>query len=128
MHPIDRIPELLGVSMSVVRKMADCGLIRLVRSPAGRDLVRGQDLELILTCSELTHFGIEPKNLRQYVAAANREIPMFEQALASISRHQGESEGQRALRREMTPHQKRAARRLMATRLIQQLADGEQAK
>ena len=26
---------------------------------------------------------------------------MFEQALASISRHQGESEGERALRREM---------------------------
>ena len=89
------------MSMGVVRKMADCGLIRLVRSPAGRDLVRGQDLELIATCAELTHFGIEPKNLRQYVAAANREIPMFEQALASISRHQGESEGERALRREM---------------------------
>ena len=102
MHPIDRIPELLGISMAVVRKMADCGLIRLVRSPAGRDLVRGQDLELIATCAELTHFGIEPKNLRQYVAAANRETPMFEQALASISRHQGESEGERALRREMT--------------------------
>ena len=73
-----------------------------VRSPAGRDLVRGQDLELIVTCAELTHFGIEPKNLRQYVAAANRETPMFEQALASISRHQGESEGERALRRELT--------------------------
>ena len=101
MQPIDRIPEAIGVSMGVVRKMADCGLIRLVRSPAGRDLVRGQDLELIATCAELTHFGIEPKNLRQYVAAANREIPMFEQALASISRHQGESEGERALRREM---------------------------
>lgn len=101
MHPIDRIPEVIGVSMGVVRKMADCGLIRLVRSPGGRDLVRGQDLELIATCAELTHFGIEPKNLRQYVAAANREIPMFEQALASISRHQGESEGERALRREM---------------------------
>ena len=95
-------PELLGVSLAIVRKMADCGLIRLVRSPAGRDLVRGQDLELIVTCAELTHFGIEPKNLRQYVAAANRETPMFEQALASISRHQGESEGERALRREMT--------------------------
>ena len=102
MHPIDRIPELLGVSLAIVRKMADCGLIRLVRSPAGRDLVRGQDLELIVTCAELTHFGIEPKNLRQYVAATNRETPMFEQALASISRHQGESEGERALRREMT--------------------------
>lgn len=101
LHPIDRIPEILGVSMSVVRKMADCGLIKLVRSPAGRDLVRGSDLELVATCDQLAHFGIEPKNLRQYVAAANREIPMFEQALASISRHQGESEGERALRREM---------------------------
>ena len=140
MHPIDRIPELLGVSLAIVRKMADCGLIRLVRSPAGRDLVRGQDLELIVTCAELTHFGIEPKNLRQYVAAANRETPMFEQALASISRHQGESEGERALRREMTldrdarahrirqavPHQKRATRRRALTLAFHSPPNGEQ--
>lgn len=101
MHPIDRIPEVAGVPISLVRKLADCGIIRLVKSPAGRDLVLGSDLRLIRACNELARFGIEPKNLRQYVAAANREIPMFEQALASLSRHQGESADERRLRREV---------------------------
>ena len=101
MHPIDRIPEVAGVPISLVRKLADCGIIRLVKSPAGRDLVRGSDLRLIRACNELARFGIEPKNLRQYVSAANREIPMFEQALASLSRHQGESVDERRLRREV---------------------------
>lgn len=102
MHPIERIPDIAGVSISLVRKLADCGIIRLVKSPAGRDLVRGSDLRLIKACNELSRFGIEPKNLRQYVSAANREIPMFEQALVSLSRHQGESEQDRRLRREVT--------------------------
>lgn len=101
LHPIDRIPEVTGVPISLVRKLADCSIIKLVKSPAGRDLVRGSDLRLIRACNELTRFGIEPKNLRQYLAAANREIPMFEQALASLSRHQGESPNERRLRREV---------------------------
>ena len=101
LHPIDRIPEVTGVPISLVRKLADCSIIKLVKSPAGRDLVRGSDLRLIRACNELTRFGIEPKNLRQYLAAANREIPMFEQALASLSRHQGETPNERRLRREV---------------------------
>ena len=101
LHPIDRIPEVAGVPISLVRKLADCSIIKLVKSPAGRDLVRGSDLRLIRACNGLTRFGIEPKNLRQYLAAANREIPMFEQALASLSRHQGETPDERRLRREV---------------------------
>lgn len=101
LHPIDRIPEVTGVPISLVRKLADCSIIKLVKSPAGRDLVRGSDLRLIRACNELTRFGIEPKNLRQYLAAANREIPMFEQALASLSRHQGETPNERRIRREV---------------------------
>ena len=101
LHPIDRIPEVAGVPISLVRKLADCSIIKLVKSPAGRDLVRGRDLRLIRACNELARFGIEPKNLRQYLAAANREIPMFEQALASLSRHQGETPDERRLRREV---------------------------
>ena len=101
LHPIDRIPEVTGVPISLVRKLADCSIIKLVKSPAGRDLVRGSDLRLIRACNELTRFGIEPKNLRHYLAAANREIPMFEQALASLSRHQGETPNERRLRREV---------------------------
>lgn len=81
LHPLDRVPELTGVSAGFVRQLSEAGVIRLTRSPHGRDLVDGRDLPLIRLCDELRHFGIGPKNLRQYVIAANRESSMFEQAL-----------------------------------------------
>ena len=89
MHPIDRMPEVAGVSVSFVRQLADAGVIRLKKSPHGRDLVDGHDFPLIHTCEELRRFGIEGRNLRQYVTAANRESAMFEQALSIYARKGG---------------------------------------
>ncbi len=86
LHSIDRIPELLGVSVTFVKQLAEAGVISLQRSPHGRDLVDGKDFALIRTCEELRRFGIGPKNLRQYVTAANRESAMFEQALVVYAR------------------------------------------
>ena len=80
-HPISRMPELLGVSVGFVRELSEAGVIVLRTSPHGRSLVDGRDFPLIRTCEELRRFGIGPKNLRQYVQAANRESGMFEQAL-----------------------------------------------
>lgn len=80
-HPISHMPELLGVSVGFVRELSEAGVVRIRRSPRGRDLVDGHDIPLIRTCEELRRFGIAPKNLRQYVQAANRESGMFEQAL-----------------------------------------------
>lgn len=98
LHPIERMPEVLGVSISFVRQLDECGIITLVRSPHNRDLVDGRDLRLIRACEALRRYGIEPKNLRQYVAAANRESIMFEQALVSLPRQQGESDQERHVR------------------------------
>ncbi len=89
LHPIDRMPELVGASVSFVRQLSEAGVITLTRSPHGRDLVDGRDLTLIRLCDELRHFGIGPKNLRQYVIAANRESSMFEQALVVYARKGG---------------------------------------
>lgn len=89
LHPIDRMPELLGASVSFVRQLSEAGVILLTRSPHGRDLVDGHDFPLIRVCDELRHFGIGPKNLRQYVIAANRESSMFEQALVVFARKGG---------------------------------------
>lgn len=89
LHPIDHMPDVAGVSVSFVRQLSEVGLVQLKRSPHGRDLVDGRDLPLIRTCDELAHFGIGPKNLRQYVIAANRESPMFEHALVAYSRRGG---------------------------------------
>ncbi len=63
LHPIDRMPELLGVQVSFVRQLSEAGVIDLRKSPAGRDLVDGHDFPLIRVCDELRHFGIGPKNL-----------------------------------------------------------------
>ncbi len=85
-HPLSRMPELLGVSVSFVRELSEAGVIAMRRSPHGRDLVDGHDFQLIRTCDELRRFGIGPRNLRQYVQAANRESGMFEQALTVYGR------------------------------------------
>ncbi|MCH4084182.1 MAG: MerR family transcriptional regulator [Olsenella sp.] len=89
LHPIDRMPELLGVPVSFVRQLSEAGVISLKESPHGRALVDGRDFPLIRTCNELRHFGIGPKNLRQYVTAANRESAMFEQALVVYAKKGG---------------------------------------
>lgn len=86
LHAIDRVPELLGVSVTFVKQLAEAGVITLQRSPHGRDLVDGKDFALIRTCEELRRFGIGAKNLRQYVTASNRESAMFEQALIVYAR------------------------------------------
>lgn len=89
LHPLDRMPELVGASASFVRQLSEAGVIALTRSPHGRDLVDGRDFPLIRLCDELRHFGIGPRNLRQYVIAANRESSMFEQALVGYARRGG---------------------------------------
>lgn len=89
LHPIDRMPELLNVSVTFVRQLSEAGIIVLKTSPQGRYLVDGHDFPLIRTCSELQHFGIAPKNLRQYVTSANRESALFEQALVVFARKAG---------------------------------------
>lgn len=88
-HPINRMPELLGVSVSFVRELSEAGVINTRTSPHGRLLVDGKDFALIRTCEELRRFGIGPKNLRQYVQAANRESGMFEQALVVYGKKKG---------------------------------------
>lgn len=88
-HPISHVPELIGVPVSFVRQLSEAGVITMRRSPRGRDLVDGRDFALIRACNELGRFGIQPKNLRWYVQAANRESGMFEQALVSFGARRG---------------------------------------
>lgn len=84
LHPIEDIPDLLGVKISFLRQLAENDLIKIVRSPKNRELIDGRDFEIIRYASELARFHIEPRNLRQYVVAANRESTMFEQVLTGM--------------------------------------------
>ena len=95
LHPIERIPELTGISVALVRQLAEVGAIKIRRSPHGRDLVDGHDFRLIRAADQLRRFGIGTKNLRQYVMAANRESGMIAQALAVYAKRASDDEGRR---------------------------------
>lgn len=84
LHPIEDVPDILGVSISFLRSLAENDLIRIIKSPQNRELIDSRDFVIIRYCSELSRFHIEPRNLRQYVLAANRESSMFEQVLVSM--------------------------------------------
>ena len=71
LHPIETIPDMLGVEISFIRSLAENDLIRIIKSPQNRELVDGRDFPIIRYCSELSRFHIEPRNLRQYVSSAN---------------------------------------------------------
>ena len=89
LHPIDRMPELCGTTVSFVRELSEAGVIKLKKSPHGRALVDGHDLPLIRICDELRRYGFGAKNLRSYVIAANRESSAFEQALMVYAKRGG---------------------------------------
>ena len=84
LHLIEDVPDILGVDIAFLRQLADNDLIRIVRSPQNRELIDGRDFEIIRHCAELSRFHIEPRNLRQYVIAANRESALFEQVLIGM--------------------------------------------
>lgn len=93
LHPIESMPDLLGVSVSFVRELNKEGIIQTTRSKKGLDLVDGRDFHLIRACEELRRFGFTPRVLsQQYVRAANRESTTFEQALSTFARRGGGAE------------------------------------
>ena len=96
LHPIEDLPDLLGVDISFIRSLADNDLIRIIKSPQNRELVDGREFEIIRYASELSRFHIEPRNLRQYVTAANRESTMFEQVLIGMLGSDDSDEGRTA--------------------------------
>lgn len=83
-HPIENIPDLLGVKIGFVRELAEYHIVELTMSPKGRNLVDGHDLKLIKAAADLNRYGVGPRHLRQYVTAANRESVIFEQVLSGV--------------------------------------------
>lgn len=124
LHPLERIPELLGVSIGFVRQLAELGVIALRRSPHGRDLVDGRDFPLIRAAEALRRFGVEPRNLRQYVIAARRESAMFEQALSVYGPRQGEFTDEQRERYERAFEQIIALTDTVRDSLIRRMLEG----
>ena len=44
LHPIEDVPDILGVDIAFLRQLSDNDLIRIVRSPQNRELIDGREL------------------------------------------------------------------------------------
>ncbi|MDY4418838.1 MerR family transcriptional regulator, partial [Parafannyhessea umbonata] len=74
-HPIDRMPELLGVPVSFVRQLSEAGVIQLRESPHGRSLVDGKDFQLISS---------EYRQLQAELNVTGRQLSLFGISLSAV--------------------------------------------
>jgi len=81
----------LGLSGEEVRGLESFGLIRPVEKNGGRYL-SAADINIAKTYLELARFGIEPRHLRQFVGAADRQAILYQQVLTPVK---GRSSGVR---------------------------------
>lgn len=89
-----------GVDLPLLRELINFGLIR------EKDGVY-DDYNVVVTkvCSELTAHGIQPRHLRQFRAAAEREVGLVETAVAPLaSRKDEESQAKAAVRASEIAH------------------------
>jgi len=73
---------------------------RLVPPPVG-GYFDGQALAIAKTAGQLAGFGLQPRHLRAFRLAADREVGMFEQVLVPLRRH-GSAEAADAARAELS--------------------------
>lgn len=81
--PINEVSELLSVDSSFITQLDDAGVIHIHKSNQGRLLINPAYYDLIRLAKQLSSYGIEPRNLRSFVNAANRKAVLIEQALAT---------------------------------------------
>jgi DNA-binding transcriptional MerR regulator len=71
--------KLAGVEESLLDQLEAYGLISPGRGTRGYD---SDDLLILATAHELAAYGLEPRHLRAFKAAADREIGLVEQVVA----------------------------------------------
>jgi DNA-binding transcriptional MerR regulator len=81
-HTLEDVMQTTGAQRELVRALEEFGLIG-GRGAAGYD---DTDREVVRTAVELAAFGVEPRHLRIFRVAADREANLLEQALAPALR------------------------------------------
>lgn len=94
------IAEAAGVPEGTVREIEEFGLIASVD-----EFFSSNDLSVMISVSSLLAFGIEPRHLRGFKAAADREIGLVQQVITPLAKSKGDG-AQRAsdVAREIAAH------------------------
>lgn len=79
-----------GLAESTLDSLIEFGLVSMVRGTQHFD---GPAIAVCTTVAEMTAFGIEPRHLRAFKVAADREVGLVAQVVTPMLRHKG-SDGQ----------------------------------
>jgi DNA-binding transcriptional MerR regulator len=93
---LEDVPSALGFPVSFVRELAEFGLVRLAKGERGDELPR-VDVQIAHTCWDMRAYGVDPRHLRMYETAAEREASLFQQILMPAYRHRTAETRQRLL-------------------------------
>jgi DNA-binding transcriptional MerR regulator len=89
--------EETAVSEEILDQLESFGIVAPV--PGGQSANRfygGESLAIVRTVGEMSAFGIEPRHLRQFKVAADREIGLVEQVVTPMVRQRDPESRQRA--------------------------------
>lgn len=84
--PLEDAPTSLGVPVSFIRELAEFGILEILRGDEGEQVDRA-DIASVHAAWDLRRFGVEPRHLRMYSMAADREGALFSQILVPAFRH-----------------------------------------
>jgi DNA-binding transcriptional MerR regulator len=79
----EELLETAGIDASALAEMEQYGLVK----PGAAGLYDTESAQVAVTVKALSGFGIEPRHLRGFRAAADREVGLVEQIVAPMYRH-----------------------------------------
>jgi DNA-binding transcriptional MerR regulator len=82
----EELVEDAGIDSDLLDQLESFGL---VASRHGRDHYDEDALEIAKTAGDLAGFGLEPRHLRAFRTAADREVGLIEQVVAPLARQRG---------------------------------------
>ena len=88
--------ELLAATGLTVQQLEDLVSFGLLHHRPGTEYFDADALAVATTVAELTAYGLEPRHLRAFKAAADREVGLIEQIVSPVARRKGEASKARA--------------------------------
>ena len=88
----EELLETSGVDAATLTELEQYGLVR----PGAAGLYDSESAQVATTVKALAGFGIEPRHLRGFRAAADREVGLVEQIVAPMYRREGDESRTRA--------------------------------
>lgn len=79
----EELLETSGIDAAALAELEQYGLVR----PGAAGLYDSESAQVAVTVKALSGFGIEPRHLRGFRAAADREVGLVEQIVAPMYRH-----------------------------------------